>query len=66
MKQNEGFEEIIERLKGCLENEMRIKRIIDAKEYIRANWIATKLEVRCQEGVKGNSWDCFTCPKHVY
>jgi len=54
-KNKKDFEEIVERLEGCLESEVGIKRITDAKEYILSNWTAAKLRLRHQEGVKGSS-----------
>lgn len=54
-KTKKDFEEIVERLEECLENETGMKRIADAKEYILSNWTAAKLRLRHQEGVKGSS-----------
>lgn len=54
-KTKKDFEEIIDRLEGCLENETGQKRISDAKEYILSNWMAAKLRLRHQDGVKGSS-----------
>ena len=54
-KSKKEFEEIVERIEGCLENETGIKRIVDAKEYILSNWTAAKLRLRHQDGVKGSS-----------
>lgn len=49
------FEEIVERLQGCLENETGMKRITEAKEYILSNWTAARLRLRRQDGIKGSS-----------
>ena len=49
------FEEIVERLEGCLENETGMRRISDAREYILSNWSAAKLRLRHQNGVRGSS-----------
>ena len=54
-KTKQDFEEIVERLEGCLESKTGLKRIADAKEYILSNWSAAKLRLRHQEGVKGSS-----------
>ena len=54
-KTKKDFEEIVERLEGCLENETGVKRIAGAKEYILSNWTAAKLRLRHQNGVKGSS-----------
>ena len=54
-KTKKDFEEIVDRLEGCLENETGIKRIAEAKEYILSNWTAAKLRLRHQNGVKGSS-----------
>ena len=54
-KTKKDFEEIVERLEGYLENETGRKRMADAKEYILSNWMAAKLRLRHQEGVKGSS-----------
>ena len=42
-KNKKNFEEIVQRLEDCLENEIGMKRIEDAKEYILSNWTAAKL-----------------------
>lgn len=56
MKQiKKDFEEIVERLERCLENEIGVKQIIDVKEYILSSWVAAKLRLRNQNGVKGSS-----------
>lgn len=49
------FEAIVERLEGCLESEVGLKRIREAREYLLSNWTAAKLRLRHQEGVKGSS-----------
>ena len=54
-KTKKDFEEIVERLEGCLEDGAGMKRIADAKEYILSNWTAAKLRLRHQDGVKGSS-----------
>ena len=54
-KRKKDFEEIVERLEGCLENETGMKRITDAKEYILSNWTAAKQRLRHEKGVKGSS-----------
>ena len=54
-KTKKDFEEIVDCLEGCLENETGIKRIAEAKEYILSNWTAAKLRLRHQDGVKGSS-----------
>ncbi|MCI5712699.1 MAG: ISLre2 family transposase [Lachnospiraceae bacterium] len=54
-KTKKDFEEIVDRLEGCLENEAGLKRMNDAKEYILSNWTAAKLRLRHQDGVKGSS-----------
>lgn len=54
-KTKKDFEEIVDRLEGCLENETGIRRIEEAKECILSNWTAAKLRLRHQDGVKGSS-----------
>ena len=54
-KNKKNFEEIVQRLEDCLENEIGMKRIEDAKEYILSNWTAAKLRLRHKDGVKGSS-----------
>ena len=54
-KTKKEFEEIVERLEGCLENEAGTKRMSEAKEYILSNWTAAKLRLRHQDGVIGSS-----------
>ena len=54
-KTKKDFEEIVYRLEGCLENDIGLKRIAEAKEYILSNWTAAKLRLRHQDGVKGSS-----------
>lgn len=54
-KTKKDFEETVERLESCLENETGMKRIADAKEYILSNWTAAKLRLRHQDGVTGSS-----------
>ena len=49
------FEAIVERLKGCLESEIGIKRIETSKDYILSNWTATRLRLNRKEGVIGCS-----------
>ena len=53
-KTKQDFEEIIDRLKDCLENEAGLKRIAAARDYILSNWMAAKLRLRHQNGVKGS------------
>ena len=54
-KTKREFEEIVERVENCLEEETGRKRITEAKEYILSNWTAAKLRLRHQDGVKGSS-----------
>lgn len=54
-KTKKDFEEIVDRLEGCLENETGLKRMTDAKEYILSNWMAAKVRLRHEDGVKGSS-----------
>ncbi|MEE1031533.1 MAG: ISLre2 family transposase [Ruminococcus sp.] len=54
-KTKKDFEEIVDCLEGCLENETGIRRIAEAKEYILSNWTAAKLRLRHQDGIKGGS-----------
>ena len=54
-KNKKNFEEIAQRLEGCLESEIGMKRIADAKEYILSNWTAAKLRLRHKDGVTGSS-----------
>ena len=50
-----AFENVVERLLGCLEDESGIKRIEEARRYILSNWSAAKLRLKHKEGVKGSS-----------
>lgn len=54
-KHRTDFDEIIERLEGCLKDETGLNRIAEAKEYIRSNWIAAKLRLKHKDGVIGSS-----------
>lgn len=54
-KSKQDFEEIVERLKECLEDEAGLKRIAAARDYILSNWMAAKLRLRHQNGVKVSS-----------
>ena len=45
----------MERLEDCLSNEIGIKRITEAKEYILSNCTAARLRLQHKEGVKGSS-----------
>lgn len=54
-KTKQDFEEIADRLEGCLEDETGLKRIATAREYILTNWTAAKLRLRHQNGVNGSS-----------
>lgn len=54
-KTKQDFEEIVDRIESCLEDEAGLKRIAIAKEYILSNWMAAKLRLRHQNGVKGSS-----------
>ncbi|MFI3173557.1 MAG: ISLre2 family transposase [Eubacteriales bacterium] len=54
-KTKREFEDIVERLEACLSDEVGIKRITKAKEYILSNWTAAKLRLQHKEGVKGSS-----------
>ena len=54
-KTKQDFEEIVDRIESCLEDEAGLKRIAIAKEYILSNWMAAKLRLRHRNGVKGSS-----------
>lgn len=54
-KNKNDYEEIVERLEGCLKDEIGLKRITDAKKYILTNWTAAKLRLKHKDGVKGSS-----------
>lgn len=54
-KNKNDYEEIVERLESCLKDEIGLKRITDAKEYILTNWTAAKLRLKHKDGVKGSS-----------
>lgn len=54
-KNKNDYEEIVKRLEGCLKDEIGLKRITDAKEYILTNWTAAKLRLKHKDGVKGSS-----------
>ena len=54
-KTKQDFEEIVDRLKDCLEGEAGLKRIAAARDYILSNWMAAKLRLRHKNGVKGSS-----------
>lgn len=46
-KTKQDFEEIVDRIKSCLEDEAGLKR-----GYILSNWMAVKLRMRHQNGAK--------------
>ena len=56
-KTKQDFKEIVERLESCLDEDEKagLKRIAAAKDYILSNWMAAKLRLRHQNGVKGSS-----------
>lgn len=54
-KTKKEFEEVVERLEGCLKDDTGIKRLKDAKTYILENWTAAKLRLNHREGIKGSS-----------
>ena len=54
-KTKKDFEEIVDRLEGCLDGETGLKRMEDAREYILSNWSAAKLRLKHKDGVKGSS-----------
>lgn len=54
-KTQRDFEEIVERLENCLEEETGSKRIREAKEYILSNWTAAKLRLKHKNGAIGSS-----------
>lgn len=49
------FEDIVERLKDCLNGEEGLDRINNASAYILSNWTAAKLRLRHKDGVIGSS-----------
>ena len=49
------FEAVVERLRGCLENETGNDRIDKASSYILSNWNAAKLRLKHKNGVIGSS-----------
>ena len=51
-KTKQDFEEIVDRIKSCLEDEAGLKRISIARGYILSNWMAVKLRMRHQNGAK--------------
>ena len=54
-KTKKDFEEIIDRLEGCLNEDTGLKRMENAREYILSNWSAAKLRLKHKDGVKGSS-----------
>lgn len=60
-KTTQDFEKIVDRLKSCLEDEAGLKRI----EYILSNWMAAKLRLRHQNGVKGSSTEGHVLVVHI-
>ena len=54
-KTKKDFEEIVDRLEGCLNGDTGLKRMEDAREYILSNWSAAKLRLKHKNGVKGSS-----------
>ena len=54
-KKKEDFEEVIDRLEGCLKDESGLKRIKDNRAYILSNWTAAKLRLNHKTGIKGCS-----------
>lgn len=49
------FEGVVERLEGYLENEVGLKRMVEAKGYILSNWTVAKLRLSRKDGVIGSS-----------
>lgn len=54
-KKKEDFEEIVERLRECLDSETGNRRIEEGREYILSNWTAAKLRLKRKDGLKGCS-----------
>lgn len=54
-KTKKDFEEIVDRLEGCLNGDTGLKRMENAREYILSNWSAAKLRLKHKDGVKGSS-----------
>lgn len=55
------FWELVERLKGCTEDEGTLKRINEGADYIASNWSAAKLRLNKDESLVGSSTE-----GHVY
>lgn len=55
------FMELVERLKGCTDDEDVLKRIDDGADYITNNWTAARLRLNKDEGLVGSSTE-----GHVY
>lgn len=51
----EGFDQVVERLMDCTENERSRKRIYESGEYIKENWMAARVRLKKTEEVKGCS-----------
>ncbi len=54
-KTKKDFQDIVKQLEDCLSDEVGLKRITEAKEYILSNWTAARLRLQHKEGVKGSS-----------
>lgn len=54
-KTQKDFEEIVDRLEGCLNGETGLKRMEQAREYILSNWRAAKRRLKHKDGIKGSS-----------
>lgn len=54
-KTKKEFEELVDKLEGCVQGETGIKRMEEAREYILSNWTAAKLRLKHKDGVMGSS-----------
>lgn len=54
-KSKKEFERKVEELKGYLKDDVGIKRMNEAGEYVLSNWMAAKIRLLHQNGVKGCS-----------
>lgn len=49
------FEELVDKLENCLQEETGLARMEEAREYILSNWTAAKLRLKHKDGIKGSS-----------
>lgn len=54
-RKKSDFEEIVERLKSCVDSETGLRNVEAGREYILTNWTAAKLRLGHKNGIRGGS-----------